>query len=151
MFFLSSSQRLWLQRARLHEASQSHLEAEKVDQDPGGEDQAAAQVLPHWGEMSLPQQFLCTDRRGGDPWGIPYAQTDTLLHQDCKVQKGILRRMTLHQPLARYLVYFILCELLCSAVLCWAHITVYRCLSLFYRYLALITVKNLKWQMNVIP
>lgn len=77
--------RLWLQCARLHEASQSHLQAKEVDQDFGGENQTAAQVLPHWGEVSLPQQFLCTDSWSWDSGRIPNAQTHTLLHQDCKV------------------------------------------------------------------
>lgn len=77
--------RLWLQCARLHEASQSHLQAKEVDQDFGGENQTAAQVLPHWGEVSLPQQFLCTNSWSWDSGRIPNAQTHTLLHQDCKV------------------------------------------------------------------
>ena len=85
LWFFSSTYRLWLQCARLHEAPQSDLTAEEVDQDPGGEDQTAAQVLPYWGEMPLPQQFLCTNCWSGDPWWIPDAQTYTLLHQDCQV------------------------------------------------------------------
>lgn len=52
--FTLSIHRFWLQRSRLHEAAQSYFKVEEVDQDPGGQDKAAAQVLPDRGEVSFP-------------------------------------------------------------------------------------------------
>ena len=65
-----------LQCPGLNEAAQPDQQAEEVDQDPRGEDEAAAQVLPHRGEMPLPVQFLSQHGGGGAAWGVPPAQGD---------------------------------------------------------------------------
>jgi len=62
-----------VQCAGVDEAAQSHQQVEEVDQDPRGAHQAAAQVIPHRGEMPIPQQLLAEHRRGGNTRGIPAA------------------------------------------------------------------------------
>ena len=69
MFCLCCLQCPWVEQA-----TQLDQQAEEVDQNPGGQVQVASQVIPDWGEVSLPQQLLPQHCRGGAAWGVPPAK-----------------------------------------------------------------------------
>jgi len=57
-----------------------------MDQDSRGAHQAAAEVVPHRGEMSFSQQLLTEHGRGGNSRGVPAAKGELIL-QFCSTGK----------------------------------------------------------------
>ena len=92
-----------------HILAESDPEAEEVDQDPGGQDEVAAQIVPHRGEMPLPEQLQPPDSRGRVARGAAPPEAFTLPGMEKLDDWDPSNRPATRQCLIQGLIEFICC------------------------------------------